>query len=82
MAKPKKRGTNDHKQPCACGKEIGFVGVWRDEDGVDHVECDACRGPPKMPYWRGTQVEADKGGADDSLADGQDLPEPEHTAGA
>lgn len=52
-ATPKKRRSEyDEAQLCRCGKNIGRSWVWRDALGVDHIECEACLSPPRMPYWR------------------------------
>ena len=37
---------------CLCGKNIGRGYVWRDDAGVDHIECEACATPPRFPYSR------------------------------
>ncbi len=48
----RKRSNGDDDRPCGCGKNIGRGHVWRDDAGVDHVECEACLSPPRHPYYR------------------------------
>ena len=44
--------TGDDARPCRCGQNIGRGWVWRDDAGVDYIECEGCLSPPRMPYWR------------------------------
>jgi len=37
---------------CKCDAKIGFIGVWRDKRGIDHVECDLCRSRIRFPCCR------------------------------
>jgi hypothetical protein len=52
--KPRKsRSCGDDMRDCACGQNIGRGVVWRDDTGVDHIECEACSTGPRFPYYRG-----------------------------
>lgn len=48
----KKRRGNDDPRPCACGLSKGRGYILRDDHGVDHIDCEACRTAPRFPYWR------------------------------
>ncbi len=46
----KRRG--EDPRDCSCGLNKGRGYIWRDDAGVDHIECEACATPPRFPYWR------------------------------
>ena len=54
LRKPRKsRSCEDDMRDCACGQNIGRGMVWRDDLGLDHIECEACSTGPRFPYYRG-----------------------------
>jgi len=48
----KRKSKNDDPRDCACGLNKGRGYIWRDDTGVDHIECEACSTGPRFPYWR------------------------------